>query len=159
AYWEGHGSPTGIYFSGCSSIDDTHLSNTDARWGQGDVEWVSWLACSTLDLGTSGNFWCQRWGGAFDALHQINGYANTAYDSTSHGTAFADYMVRTPFLWWNNPMKVREAWAQASIDSQPGGVTWATMGPIGSGGWVTYNDFFWGHGSVGPDLPASLVTG
>ncbi len=56
-------------------------------------------------------------------------------------------------------MKVRQAWAQASIDDQPPQVVWATMGVFGAGGLTNYNDHFWGRGSVGPDIPAGQITG
>ncbi|MFY1669566.1 DUF6345 domain-containing protein [Plantactinospora sp. WMMB334] len=158
-YWQGHGSPTGFSFSGCSSVDDTFLSNTEARWGNGDVEWMSLFTCLVLDDGAAGQRWWQRWGNAFHGLHQINSFDTVSYHSSSHGGTYANYMLRTPFLWWNNPMSVRAAWAQASIDDQPSSVVWATMGPIGPGGLVNLNDYFWGKGSVGPDVSAAQRTG
>lgn len=56
-------------------------------------------------------------------------------------------------------LKVISAWSAASIDDQPESVVWASMGVIGSGGSVNFNDFFWGRGPVGPDVPASAITG
>ncbi|MEV4711610.1 DUF6345 domain-containing protein [Micromonospora sp. NPDC049374] len=158
-YWQGHGSPTGFSFAGCSSNDDTFLANTEARWGNGDVEWMSLFTCLVLAKESGGKRWWQRWGGAFDGLHQINSFHTVSYHSASHGGTFANYMLRTPFLWWNKPMPVRKAWAQASIDDQPASVVWATMGPVGPGGLVNFDDYFWGKGSVGPDVPASSLTG
>ncbi|MFD6756430.1 MULTISPECIES: DUF6345 domain-containing protein [Micromonospora] len=158
-YWQGHGAPTGFSFSGCSSRDDTFLANTEARWGNGDVEWMSLFTCLVLANDSGGQRWWQRWGGAFDGLHQINSFHTVSYHSASHGGTFANYMLRSPFLWWNNPMPVRKAWAQASIDDQPASVVWATMGPVGPGGLVNFDDYFWGKGSVGPDVPASSLTG
>jgi hypothetical protein len=158
-YWQGHGSPTGFSFSGCSSTDDTFLANTDARWGNGDVEWMSLFTCLVLANTSGGQSWWQRWGNAFDGLHQLNSFHTVSYHSASHGGTYANYMLRTPFLWWNKPMSVRSAWAQASIDDQPSSVVWATMGPIGAGGMVNLNDYFWGKGNVGPDVPASSRTG
>jgi hypothetical protein len=158
-YWQGHGSPTGFSFAGCSSTDDTFLANTEARWGNGDVEWMSLFTCLVLAQESGGQRWWQRWGNAFDGLHQINSFHTVSYHSASHGGTFANYMLRTPFLWWNKPMPVRSAWAQASIDDQPSSVVWATMGPIGPGGLVNLNDYFWGKGGVGPDVPRSSLTG
>jgi hypothetical protein len=158
-YWQGHGSPTGFSFSGCSSNDDTFLSNTDARWGNGDVEWMSLFTCLILEGTSGGQAWWQRWGPAFAGLHQINSFHTISYHSASHGGTYANYLLRTPFLWWNNPMPVRTAWAQASIDDQPADVLWASMGAIGPGGSVNLNDYFWGKGAVGPDIPASSITG
>jgi hypothetical protein len=152
-YWQGHGSPTGFSFSGCSSNDDTSLKNTDARWGNGDVEWMSLFTCLILEGESGGKAWWQRWGAAFHGLHQINSFHTVSYHSSSHGGKYANYLLRT------NPMRVRTAWAQASIDDQPSDVVWASMGAIGPGGSVNLNDYFWGKGSVGPDIPVGQKTG
>ncbi len=159
AYWQGHGSPGGFWFSGCSAIDDNHLNFADALWGNRDAEWISLFTCLVLNTGSPGSLWYQRWGGAFDRLHQINSFDTVSYHSAVHGGIFAEYMMRNPFLWWNNPMTVRQAWAQTSIDDQPGSVVWATMGVISAGGWVNWNDYFWGKGPVGPDVAKAQVAG
>jgi hypothetical protein len=152
-YWQGHGSGTGFYFSGCSSHNDTKLANTEARWGNNDVEWMSLFTCLILEDTTGGQTWAQRWGQAFRGLHQINSFTTVSYNSANHGGKFGHYMWRSPFLWWNKPMKVRDAWAQASIDTQPASVRWATMGVYlpSTGGLGNFNDYFWGKGAVGPD--------
>lgn len=156
-YWQGHGSGTGFYFTGCSNHTDDKLANTDARWGQNDVEWMSLFTCLILEDTTGGQNWAQRWGQAFRGLHQINSFTTVSYNSANHGGKFGHYMWRSPFLWWNNPMKVRDAWAQASIDTQPASVRWATMGVYlpTTGGLGNYNDYFWGKGSVGPDYAST----
>ncbi|MCA2219243.1 DUF6345 domain-containing protein [Jidongwangia harbinensis] len=158
-YWQGHGAPTGFSFSGCSSNDDTFLAHTDARWGNGDVEWMSLFTCLILEQTSGGKSWWQRWGPAFDGLHQINSFHTVSYHSAVHGGIYANYLLRSPFLWWNKPMPVRSAWAQASIDDQPDDVVWASMGAIGPGGAVNLNDYFWNKGAVGPDIPAAQTTG
>ncbi|MFD1151308.1 DUF6345 domain-containing protein [Saccharothrix hoggarensis] len=155
-YWQGHGSPTGFSFAGCSSNTDTFLSKDEARWGNKDVEWMSLFTCSILQASSGGQSWAARWGKAFRGLHQINSFDTVSYHSAVHGGKFANYLVRQPFLWWNKPMKVRDAWAQASIDTQPASVRWATMGPIGGGGLANFDDYFWNKGPVGPD---TLPTG
>jgi hypothetical protein len=152
-YWQGHGSPTGFSFSGCSSHDDSKLSNTDARWGNGDVEWMSLFTCLILEQGTGSTSWWKRWGPAFAGLHQINSFHTVSYHSSDHGSQYAHYLLR------GNPLPVRKAWAMASIDDQPSDVVWANMGAIGAGGSVDLNDYFWGRGAVGADIPASAVTG
>ncbi|WP_330270829.1 DUF6345 domain-containing protein [Lentzea sp. NBC_00516] len=156
-YWQGHGSGTGFYFTGCSNHTDNKLANTDARWGQNDVEWMSLFTCQILEDSTGGQTWAQRWGQAFRGLHQINSFTTVSYNSANHGGKFGHYMWRSPFLWWNNPMKVRDAWAQASIDTQPAAVRWATMGPVTTaGGLGNFNDYFWGKGTgVGPDYAST----
>lgn len=153
AYWQGHGWPGGFSFSGCSSIDDASMTNADALWGNRNVEWISLFTCLILAEESGGERWWQRWGPAFDRLHQINSFDTVSYHSSQHGGIFADYLLRA------NPMTVRQAWAQASIDDQPAQVVWATMGVISSGSLASWNDHFWGKGSVGPDVPASQIGG
>ncbi|MFG1608619.1 DUF6345 domain-containing protein [Actinoplanes sp. NPDC049265] len=152
-YWQGHGSPTGFSFSGCSTHDDAKLSNTDARWGNGDVEWMSLFTCLILEQGSGNTSWWKRWGPAFAGLHQINSFHTVSYHSSDHGSQYAKYLLRS------NPLQVRKAWAMASIDDQPSDVVWANMGVIGSGGAVDINDYFWGRGPVGADIPAAAITG
>ncbi|MEU7475837.1 DUF6345 domain-containing protein [Lentzea sp. NPDC042327] len=156
-YWQGHGSGTGFYFTGCSNHNDTKLANTEARWGNNDVEWMSLFTCLILETNTGGQTWGQRWGQAFRGLHQINSFTTISYNSFNHGGKYGHYLWRSPFLWWNKPMKVRDAWAQASIDTQPASVEWATMGVYlgASGGYGNFNDYFWGKGSVGPDYAST----
>ncbi len=152
-YWQGHGAPTGFSFSGCSTKDDTFLRNTEARWGNGDAEWMSLFTCSVLQYDDGGRRWWQRWGPAFAGLHQINSFHTISWHSASHGGTYANYLLR------GSPMRVRSAWAQAAIDDQPADVVWASMGPIGPGGAVSFNDYFWGRGPVSPDVRGNAITG
>ena len=151
AYWQGHGSPTGFSLSGCSSIDDTSVGHADARWGNRDAEWMSLFTCLILAKESGGQQWWQRWGPTFQGLHQINSFHTVSYHSAAHGGIYAEYLKK--------PYKVVSAWAQASIDDQPQEVVWASMGVIGPGGLVNYNDFFWNRGPVGPDVPAAQISG
>ncbi|MEA2560541.1 MAG: hypothetical protein QOH06_2045 [Acidobacteriota bacterium] len=151
AYWQGHGSPEGFSLSGCSSIDDTSVEHADARWGNRDAEWMSLFTCLILAEESGGQRWWQRWGPTFQGLHQINSFHTVSYHSAVHGGIYAEYL--------KSPQKVVSAWAQTSIDDQPAEVVWASMGVIGPGGLVNYNDFFWGRGPVGPDVPAAQITG
>jgi hypothetical protein len=159
AYWQGHGWPFGFSLSGCSSIDDAAVENKDARWGNGDAEWMSLFTCLVLAQEDGGQQWWQRWGPAFQGLHQINSFHTVSYHSAQHGGIYANYLVRIPFPWWVQPLKVRVAWAQAAIDDQPADVVWASMGPIGQGGSVNYDDYFWGKGPVGPDVLPAQISG
>ena len=97
-YWQGHGSPTGFSFAGCSSKDDTFLANTEARWGNGDVEWMSLFTCLVLAETSGGKQWWQRWGPAFHGLHQINSFHTVSYHSASHGGTYGNYLLRSPFV-------------------------------------------------------------
>ncbi|GAA3870712.1 hypothetical protein GCM10022243_40080 [Saccharothrix violaceirubra] len=150
-YWTGRGSPTGLSFAGCSAQSDSFLANTEARWGNRDLEWLSLYAPGVLRSTWAGKSWAARWGKAFQGLHQINGFDSGVVHTSTHGRKFGNYLLRTPFLWWNKPLKVRAAWAQASIDTQPSSVVWSTMGPIGSSWIANFDDYFWGKGPVGPD--------
>ncbi|MGH1542443.1 MAG: DUF6345 domain-containing protein [Arenicella sp.] len=151
AYWQGHGWPSGFSFSGCSSNDDASMTNTDALWGNRNVEWISLFTCLVLKNDSGGQRWWQRWGPAFDRLHQINSFDTVSYHSSQHGGIFANYMLK------NNPLNVRQAWSQASIDDQPAQVIWATMGVVSGGSLNNFNDYYWGKGSVGPDIPANQI--
>ncbi|NUT47064.1 MAG: hypothetical protein HOV94_07045, partial [Saccharothrix sp.] len=91
-YWQGHGSPTGFSFAGCSSNTDTFLSNNDARWGNRDVEWMSLFTCSILQGTSGGQSWATRWGRAFRGLHQINSFDTVSYHSAVPGGKFANYL-------------------------------------------------------------------
>ena len=152
AYWQGHGTPTGFMFDGCSNVNDDFMANTEARWGNKDAEWISLFTCNILK-GTSGNkAWWQRWGNAFHGLHQINSFATVSNHSSDHGTKYGEYLLR------NNPKTVKNAWAWASIDDQPSTVKFASMGPVSDDDLVNVNDYFWNKGAVGPDVPRSDLT-
>lgn len=52
-----------------------------------------------------------------------------------------------------DPMTVRQAWFEAIESDQPDGRVGTVMGVLRAGDFVwNYNDYFWGHGSVGPDI-------
>ena len=151
AYWQGHGSATGFYFTDCSNHNDNKLAHTDARWGNGDADWMSLFTCLVLD-GVAGNSpWWERWGPAFRRLHQINSYDTVANHSAVHGGIYADYLL-------DDAHRVRIAWALASIDTQPSDKKWASMGPGAAGGYVNIDDHFHGRGSVSPDVYPNDIT-
>jgi len=157
-FYTGHANENGFSFS--SNRDDNQLRYSDAQWGDRDLEWIALAACLILNRASVGGLdWAGRWGGSFQGLHMILSYATVSSDNTIEGDHFADYMTRTPFLWWNNPMKVRDAWVQTAIDSQPSTVTWAFMGPLGRNGLSDYDDFFWNKGATGPDIRGADLTG
>jgi hypothetical protein len=152
AYWQGHGTPTGFMFDGCSNINDDFMSNDDARWGNKDVEWISLFTCNILKGSSGGEAWWERWGDAFHGVHQINSFATVSYHSSDHGTQYGEYLLR------NNPKTVKNAWAWASIDDQGSDVKFASMGPVSAAGMVTVDDYFWNKGAVGPDVPHNQLT-
>ncbi|WP_447005667.1 DUF6345 domain-containing protein [Saccharothrix isguenensis] len=155
-YFHGRGSAFGLSFAGCSAVTDSTLSNTEARWGNRDSEWMSLHTPNLLQVTASGQPWWQRWGPAFRGLHQINSFETGVVQNSLFGSRYGNYLLRRPFTNFLRPMKVRAAWAQASIDTQPSWVRWATMGPIGNSWIANFDDYFWGRGPVGPDTLPTL---
>lgn len=155
-FYTGHGNPTGFTFSG--NRDDGFLANTEARWGQNDLEWLALATCLVLNADDGNQQVVNRWGNAFQGLHTLLSYSTISGDNTREGAIFSEYMLRNPFLWWNQPMKIREAWAQTAIDVQPSSVVYSMLGVVGRNGVSSYNDYFWGKGNVSPDLRGSDIT-
>ncbi|MFT7840853.1 DUF6345 domain-containing protein [Saccharothrix sp. BKS2] len=162
-FYHGNGGPFGLSFARCSAVNDTTLRNTEARWGNRDSEWMSLYTPSLLQPTASGQNWAQRWGRAFRGLHQINSFETSIVQqsafvlpTSTFGGRYANYLLRSSLRPLQRPMKVREAWAQASRDTQPSWVRWATMGPMsrnGSGYYsANFDDYFWGRGAVGSDI-------
>ena len=159
-FYTGHAGDWGWWFSN-TNHDDQNLTFNDAFLGDRDLEWLGIAACGPLQLTGSGLQWWQRWGPAFQGLHLLMGYATTSFDNTIEGPNFARYILGIPGLGWLGfgPVTVRQAWAQMAIDAQPSSVTWAEMGVYGPGGVSNWNDYFWGRGPTGPDIPHSQITG
>jgi hypothetical protein len=154
-WYTGHGWPGGFTFK--SAIDDTSIVPSDARWGNGDLEWMQLESCQVLADTNGSSDYFSRWGGAVDGLHILNGFHTNAWCiGGGTGGTFAAYLFPRQFLFWTLPaLKVRNAWAQMAIDKEPSGVVYRSMGNIGSG-WVTnIGDFFWGQGPTGPDISAA----
>jgi len=163
-FYTGHAGDWGFWFPG--NHDDMGLDFTEARWGEGDAEWIGIAACGPLQATDgAGRTVATRWGPAFQGLHMIGGYSTISYDNDVEGRYWADNMLGTRFLWWDFAMTVAQAWAQMARDSQPDlpapdTVMWAAMGPIGPGGVSNYFDNFWGRApfGTGPDIPAGSIT-
>ncbi|GAA1306775.1 hypothetical protein GCM10009634_69320 [Saccharothrix xinjiangensis] len=159
-FYHGNGGPFGLSFARCSSVNDTTLRNTEARWGNRDSEWMSLYTPSLLQTTASGQAWWQRWGRAFRGLHQINSFETAIVQpgafvptTSSFGGRYSNYLLRSSLRPLQRPMRVRDAWAQASIDTQPSYVRWATMGAMSSSGnLANFNDYFWNRGAVGSDI-------
>ncbi|HVN59981.1 MAG TPA: DUF6345 domain-containing protein [Gaiellaceae bacterium] len=160
-FYTGHAGDWGWWF--CNpNHDDQNMTFSDAFLGDRDLEWLGIAACGPLQaVDGAGRTWYQRWGPAFQGLHLLMGYATTSFDNTVEGPNFARYILGIPGLGWLGfgPITVRQAWAQMAMDAQPSSVTWAEMGVFGSGGMSDWNDYFWGRGPTGPDIPQSSITG
>ena len=150
-FYTGHAN--GNSWSFCSNQQDGTLHfNDNPRFGNNnDMEWLVVAACGPLQLNTGAGAWWQRWGPAFDGMHLFMGYQTVTADNDREGKLLAGYML--------SGRTVRESWIQTAIDVQRSDDRWAVMGPIGPGGWVNYNDHFWGRGSVGPDIRGSDLQG
>ncbi|MEZ4381921.1 MAG: DUF6345 domain-containing protein [Nannocystaceae bacterium] len=152
-FYTGHANGDGFTF--CGENDDTFLRFDEARWGNDhDLEWLVIAACGPLQATSGGRSWSDRWGPSFDRLHLLMAYANVSRDNTTEGRKLATYMTKS------SPLDVHRAWIQTATDVQPSSVTYAVMGVIGQGyTFPNLGEKFWGHGSVGADVPASSVIG
>jgi Family of unknown function (DUF6345) len=158
-WYTGHGWSGGFTFK--SAIDDTEITPADARWGNGDLEWMQLESCQVLRDTNGWHDYFGRWGGAVDGLHILNGFHTNAYCvGGGTGGTFASYLFPRQILWFTLPaLTVRNAWAQMAIDKEPSGVVYRSMGNIASGGVTNIGDFFWGQGPTGPDIPAASRVG
>lgn len=162
AWYTGHGSPGSFTFDNVNH-DDGSIVPGDARWGNRDLEWMQLESCNVLQFDSGGVPIWDRWAGVFDGLHLLNGFQTTASCvDTPSGTSgrFSRYLFPRTILFVTIPaLKVRQAWARMALDLEPSGRQYVTMGAAGPG-WVTnYDDYFWGEGPVGPDIPKSQIVG
>jgi hypothetical protein len=159
-FYCGHGNGGGFTFEG--STDDGKLSYPDPRisangdWGDSDLEYLALLSCQVLKQTYDGLSWASRWGPAFDGLHLLLGFQTNAYDWSDFGKRFAQYQLGRD---GRATLPVRAAWHQAALEEQPSGVQSVVMGVMGNGLISNYNDYFWGQGSVGPDVREPDITG
>ena len=162
AWYTGHGSPGSFTFDNASH-DDGDIVPGDARWGNRDLEWLQLESCNVLQFDSGGVPIWDRWAHVFDGLHLLNGFQTTASCvDTPNGTAgrFSRYLFPQTILFITIPaLKVRQAWAQMAYDLEPSGRQYVTMGAAGPGWLTNYDDYFWGQGPVGPDIPRSQIIG
>lgn len=148
AYFSGHGNANGFYFG--TTIDDHGLSNTDAIWGNKDLEWIALSSCLVLNYSAGGVF--SRWGWpVFQGLHGICGMDTVMSDTPNQGAYFARFMTGD----WNYPswgarLPVREAWRQAAWWALPAGQYCAILGASRTGA-DTWNEYLDGYGPVVAD--------
>jgi Family of unknown function (DUF6345) len=150
-FYTGHANGDGFSFS--SNHDDGFLHYNDAVWGNRDLEWLVIAACGPLQLDSGGLRWWQRWGPAFQGLHQLLGYTTVSWDNTDEGRLMAEKVLGTQILWFNiGARTVRQAWVETATQVQPSSVTWAYMVPYGSGNSSNLDDYFWGRGTTTFDI-------
>lgn len=153
-FYVGHGYGGGFTFED-STHDDGTLDYDDATgdWGDKDLEWLALLSCQVLKDDWSGMSHFDRWKQEFDGLHLLLGFHTNAYAWSSFSGEFADNMLKS------SPMTVKTAWFEATDTDQPASVVPVVMGVLDQNGMSNVNDYFWGKGSVGPDIRGSAITG
>jgi Family of unknown function (DUF6345) len=158
-WYTGHGWPGGVTFK--SSVGDTSIVPGDARWGNGDLEWMQLESCQVLRDTNGRADYFARWDEVFAGLHLLNGFDTNAYCiSGGTGARFAGYLFPQKFLWWTlrPAYTVAQAWATMANDLEPAGVRWRSISPM-KGSISNLGDHFWGQGSVGPDITPAQRTG
>jgi hypothetical protein len=55
-------------------------------------------------------------------------------------------------------LSVRQSWAAMAIAAQGPDVIHGSMGPIAADGVSNITDYFWGQGSVGPDIRGTQIS-
>ena len=149
-FYTGHASGTGISFE--SNRNSRFLFYDEVRWGNGRLDWMIIAACWPLQEFSAGLSWWERWGGAFDGLNLLLGYADVTFDNDLEGRLLAEHLLE-------GGLKLRHAWALAATQTQSFEETYAVMGVWGEDNVTNYDDRYWGKGDVGPDIPASEVEG
>ncbi|HEY9840437.1 MAG TPA: DUF6345 domain-containing protein [Candidatus Obscuribacterales bacterium] len=142
-FYTGHANGNGWSFPG--TRDDDFLRFNEGSYGEKELEWLMIAACGPMQMYEGGVHLFDRWGGAFKGLHMLAGYATVSYDTTIEGDRLARHLLA-------ENMTVRSAWAQMATEAQPSSVTYGYMGVIGPAGQSNWNDHYWGHGEVGPDI-------
>ena len=99
AWYTGHGWPGGFTFKG--NHTDTSIVPGDARWGNGDLEWLQLESCQVLADTNGTHDYFPRWKQAFRGLHIMNGFHTSGYCvGGGTGATFAGYLFPKKFLWW-----------------------------------------------------------
>ena len=155
-WYTGHGNSGGFTFK--SNVPDGSIVPGDARWGDNfNLEWMQLESCQVLRDTNGHADYFGRWAPAFDGLHLLNGFdTNATCVGGGTGGRFASYLFPT---FWRSALSVSQAWSAMANDLEPGGTKWRSISPIGPGGSFNLNDRYWGQGTTGPDIPASVRTG
>ncbi len=136
-FFSGHGSPGGFLF-GVKS-DDARAKPSEIRWGDKELEFIALDACNVLSV--DGVF--DRWGWpVFKGLHYILGFHTTTSDEPDRGRLLAQYL--------NAGETMRRAWIKACQDTESSDTVWAYL-RADTASTDTYNDHWWGKGSVSTD--------
>lgn len=109
---------------------DTGFTNVpDLRLGNTDLEWLVVAACGPLQDVGGGGTWQERTTPMFQGLHLLLAYANTSWDSTGEGAAFATYSIVGAFPPASSAQpSLVAAWIYTALDNQPETVRWGVGG-------------------------------
>ena len=147
AFFAGHGSSGAFYFG--STVDDHQMATTDARWGDGLLNWIVLHACNTMMNNFAWTVWCD----SFVGLHQMFGFHTTTEGSTPPlGSRFA-FWASWPFLPWMVGFDLRTAWQLACSECFDSSVEYASI-YANQSGTDTQNDHLPGFGYVSADPTA-----
>ena len=144
-FFSGHGSMAGPLF-GVANHDDGRARPSELRLGNRDCEWVVWDACQVLERDNLNVF--NRLRTAFAGLHYMLGFDTTCGDSGDRGKKFAERL--------NDGWTIRDAWIRACTETEGSDTNWAYL-RAGTSTADTFNDHWWGKGSVSAD-PTGPVT-
>jgi len=98
------------------------LDHSEARWGDGDLEWIVLDACSPLAWeNENGENVFERWGPALQGVHMICSFATGSQNVQTRGMRFAMYLTG-PFFRYT----IKKAWFQACADTE-GSNCWAAV--------------------------------
>jgi hypothetical protein len=155
-WYTGHGNSGGFTFK--SNVPDGSIVPSDARWGDNfNLEWMQLESCQVLRDTNGHADYFSRWAQVFDGLHLLNGFdTNATCINGGTGGRFASYLFPT---FWRSALSVSQAWSAMANDLEPGGTKWRSISPMGPNGSFNLNDRYWGQGTTGPDIPASVRTG
>lgn len=143
----------------------SYTVNYNGSWGNPNpndqLQWLAMYACQVLEDDSSNpNPW-DRWGPAFNGLHSLLGFETTASDN---GVGFMTDFPVNILGTTSSPQTIVQGWLNAAISNQMG--TPAAMGPLHNVrfldftiGISNYGDYYWGKGSVGPNIPQSDING
>lgn len=166
-----HGNPQGYAIpNGCCDDGWVGHGETDWAWGNHDVEWHSLMSCKVLAPddgncgGCNGESRLARWWQEFDGLHQLHGFQTLGWVVDGFPEALGRYVHGA---WWFPAQKMRTAWVLAVDNYQPGFKEYdddqtrkkrgVVMAPVDSNWRSPWDDYFWGHGQVGPDIPSGDI--
>jgi hypothetical protein len=158
-FYTGHANMNGWVLSSPDDgfLDYSEVAGTPDRYGQNDLEWVVIAACGPLQdevISAGGGDVFQRWGPAFDGLHQLLGYGAITYDNSDEGRLLTKYARQGQTLveaWFRAATEVQPATNGASPPNGPDiwvGAVWPYKGGVAP----VENDHLWGHGSVSADI-------